>query len=200
MRLGGVALGINLALAFVGTRPHPSPMSFGEENRGAGQSMAREVEPLRPALTQYFRARIRDHSEADDLVQEVFARILARRADQPVSNLRGYVFQTAASVLADRARRRGVRHADAHFPFDPERHGDEELDPHRHASGKEDLRAAVEALMTLPERTRTIFILHRLEDRKYREVAVQLGISVSAVEKHMVRAIQHLAASLGGRA
>ncbi len=97
---------------------------------------------------------------------------------------RGYVFQTAASVLADRARRRDSRQADAHFPFDPDRHGDEELDPHRQLSGKEDLRAAVAALLALPERTRTIFVLHRLEGQKYRDVATQLGISVSAVEKH----------------
>jgi len=48
-------------------------------------------------------------------------------------------------------------------------------------------------------RTRTIFILHRLEGRRYRDVAAQLGISVSAVEKHMVRAVQHLTATIKER-
>ncbi|CAA9483283.1 MAG: hypothetical protein AVDCRST_MAG91-133 [uncultured Sphingomonadaceae bacterium] len=130
-------------------------------------------------------------------MQEVFTRIVARDSTRPVENLDGYVFQTAASVLADRGRRRWSRHADDHEEFDPAHHGDDQLDPERVLSGKESLRAATAALLSLPERTRTIFILHRLEGYKHREIAAQLGISVSAVEKQMIRAIQHLAKTVG---
>jgi RNA polymerase sigma-70 factor (ECF subfamily) len=164
------------------------------------RALAREAEPLRQSLGRYFRRRIQDVSEVEDLVQEVFTRIVARDSTQPVAHLGGYVFQTAASVLADRRRRRTVRHADAHMAFDPDRHADEDFDAARILVGKEDLRAATAALLSLPARTRTIFILHRLEGQKYREVATQLGISVSAVEKHMVRAVQHLTATLKDRA
>jgi RNA polymerase sigma-70 factor (ECF subfamily) len=59
---------------------------------------------------------------------------------------------------------------------------------------RQSLQTAVAALQALPERTRTIFVLRRLEGHAYRDIADQLGISVSAVEKHMVRAVQHLAA------
>ena len=199
MRLWGVGRDINLAVDFAPLSPHPDPVTGDEEKQEFSRAMAREIEPLRPALARYFRARVRDSSEVDDLVQEVFARIIMRKGMQPVEHLGGYVFQTAASVFADRARRRGARRADAHVQFDPERHGDQDLDPHRLLSGKEDLRAVVAALLALPVRTRTIFVLHRLEGQKYRDVAAQLGISVSAVEKHMVRAIQHLSATLGAR-
>jgi RNA polymerase sigma-70 factor (ECF subfamily) len=58
--------------------------------------------------------------------------------------------------------------------------------------GKEALNRASVALLELPERTRTIFVLRRLEGMRYADVARRLGISVSAVEKHMVRAIAHL--------
>lgn len=44
----------------------------------------------------------------------------------------------------------------------------------------------------LSPRTREIFLLHRLEGRKYREIAQDLGISQSAVEKHIARAMAHL--------
>jgi RNA polymerase sigma-70 factor (ECF subfamily) len=40
-------------------------------------------------------------------------------------------------------------------------------------------------------------VLHRLEGYKHREIAEQLGISVSAVEKQIIRAVQHLAKSVG---
>lgn len=44
----------------------------------------------------------------------------------------------------------------------------------------------------LNPRTREIFLMHRLESRKYREIAQDLGISQSAVEKHIARAMAHL--------
>lgn len=44
----------------------------------------------------------------------------------------------------------------------------------------------------LSPRTREIFLMHRLEGRKYREIAEELGISQSAVEKHVARAMAHL--------
>jgi RNA polymerase sigma-70 factor (ECF subfamily) len=150
--------------------------------------------PLRQGLARYFRNRIPDPSEVDDLVQEVFARMAARDSREPIEHLSGFVFQLASNVLADRARRRFARKADNHVAFDAERHAEADFDPYRILAGREDLRAATEALLALPPRTRRIFILHRLEGRKSREVAAQLGISVSAVEKHMVRAMQHLIA------
>jgi RNA polymerase sigma-70 factor (ECF subfamily) len=174
-------------------------MGGSDDALGSGAALAREAEPLRQSLTHYFRRRIRDRAEVEDLVQEVFARILARSSAEPVEHLAGYVFQTAASVLADRSRRRAVRQADHHVAFDPDRHAARAIDAARALEAKQDLRSATAALLELPDRTRAVFVLHRLEGRRYREIGEQLGISVSAVEKHMVRAVQHLSAALGGR-
>ncbi len=154
--------------------------------------VADQASSLRRDLARYFRKRLTDASEVDDLVQEVFARVAARDSQRPIGHLGGFVFGVAAHVLADRARRRFVRKADAHVEFDPGRHADEDFDPHRVLAGRQELRGAIEALLALPLRTRRIFVLHRLEGRTSREVAQQLGISISAVEKHMVRAMQHL--------
>ncbi|MPS68186.1 MAG: RNA polymerase sigma factor [Novosphingobium sp.] len=52
------------------------------------------------------------------------------------------------------------------------------------------LRVGVEALSP---RTRQIFLMYRLDGRKYREIAEELGISQSAVEKHIAKAMAHLA-------
>jgi RNA polymerase sigma-70 factor (ECF subfamily) len=54
-------------------------------------------------------------------------------------------------------------------------------------------------LLRMPERTRTVFILRRLEGQRFQDIAVHLGISVSAVEKHMVRAIQQLSLEMEKR-
>lgn len=146
----------------------------------------------RPALILYFRRKTRDQNEIEDLVQDVFLRIAARRSIVGIENVGGYVFQTAASVLADRHRRRTVRHADAHVEFDTERHSNTDFDAARILESRQSLQMVVAALQTLPERTRDIFVLRRLEGQAYRDIASKFGISVSAVEKHMVRAVQHL--------
>ena len=165
-------------------------------NRDSGQSypstLAEQAGSLRGWLTRYFRRRVRNDAEVEDMVQDVFARMVARDSTETVEHLGGYILKTASSVLADGARRWSSHGAGLHVPFDSELHGEEEFDPERVLQGKEDLHAATAALLSLPERTRTVFILRRLEGQKYRDIATHLGISVSAVEKHMVRAIQHL--------
>lgn len=183
-------LQIALSHPFVAAFVPPEERNGVDANRRG--ALAREAEPLRRSLTRFFQRRVRQGADVEDLVQEVFTRIVARDSTRPVEHLAGYVFQTAANVLADRGRQRLARHADTHIEFDPEQHGRNEIDPERILSGKDRLRVANAALLSLPERTRTIFILHRLEGYRHREIAEQLGITVSAVEKQIIKAVQHL--------
>ena len=55
------------------------------------------------------------------------------------------------------------------------------------------------ALTELHPRTRDVFVLHRLEQMKQAEIAGLFGISVSSVEKHIARALEHLATRLEGK-
>jgi RNA polymerase sigma factor (sigma-70 family) len=155
---------------------------------------AAAFEALRSPLTGYFRRRVRQQDEVPDLVQEVFLRISGRGRLDDIVNLRGYVFQVAGSVLADCRRRRVVRHHDAHIEFDPESMGEDAIGPDRILAGREALKAVLAIVDRMPERTRTIFVLRRLEGMRYLEIAHRLDLSVSAVEKHMIRAVQCLAA------
>jgi RNA polymerase sigma-70 factor (ECF subfamily) len=176
---------------------HHPQMGFSDEPDDPRCTLDREARPLRQALARYFARRLRDAFDVEDLVQEVFARVVARDSATPIGHLGKYLHQTAASVLADYRRRRSARRFASHIPFDPDLHSDADFDPERIASGRQEVASATAALLSLPERTRTIFVLRRLEGVRAREVADQLGISVSAVEKHMVRAVRHLANALG---
>jgi RNA polymerase sigma factor (sigma-70 family) len=153
------------------------------------------LEAMRTPLIGYFRKRVPQQDDVLDLVQEVFLRVSNRGALDDIANLRSYMFQVADSVLTDRQRRRVVRHSDAHVEFDPERMGEAEIGPERILAGRDALQRALAALDQLPERTRTIFVLRRLEGMRYLDIAKRLGLSVSAVEKQMVRAVAHLAAA-----
>src|SRR5690348_12273441 len=68
----------------------------------------------RSALNRFFERRAARTDDTEDLTQEVFLRLASRRAGDEIERLDGYIFQTAASVLTDRARRRAARCADRH--------------------------------------------------------------------------------------
>jgi RNA polymerase sigma-70 factor (ECF subfamily) len=70
----------------------------------------------------------------------------------------------------------------------------EEISPERVLQGRQAVTALRTALEELPQRTRAIFLLHRFEGLKYKEIARRLGISSSSVEKHMMAAIKHVRA------
>ena len=66
--------------------------------------------------------------------------------------------------------------------------------PERVLVGKQTIQDVLDALAELGERTRDVFILARLENVQHREIAAIYGISVSMVEKLMMKAMAHLGA------
>jgi len=147
-------------------------------------------ERFRPALLAFFLRRIRNAAEAEDLTQEVLLRVAQKGAAIDASRPDAYVFQIAANLLRDVGRRQSVRNA-----YQASLNAEtwiEERDPDRVLQAKQSLTTVLEALRQLPERTRTIFVLFRLENMKQREIADMLGLSVRTVEQHVVRASVHL--------
>ena len=150
---------------------------------------------LRVALTAFFARRVRSIAEAEDLTQEVFVRVAcSSHATPPLAN--AYIFRIAANLLRDKARRdrvranyRQARSLDDFLDVDP-------LDPHRIAEGQEDLRLVAQAIAELPEKTRRIFILYRIENIDKRTIAESFGLSVRMIEIHVQRALVTLAARM----
>jgi len=159
--------------------------------------LSQRSQTLRGALARFFQRHVRGAEEIDDLVQEVFLRIVKRGRCHQLDHLDGYIFQTASSVLRDRGRRRKVRLLDQHVPLEPDLHAETDPGPDRIVLGRESLKLVGMILLELSQTTRTVFVLRRLEGQPYHEIALRLGLSVSAVEKHMLRAVRHLIARMG---
>src|SRR3546814_18334423 len=73
----------------------------------------------------------------------------------------------------------------------------DDLTPERVLLGRERLRQIDAALAELNDVTREIFVSFRLEGRRQAEIATTMGISISAVEKHVARALVYLTSALG---
>lgn len=127
---------------------------------------------------------------AEELVQDVFVKLWELRTSLVLRyTLRSYLY---AAV-----RNQALNYLKRHNPEEPWR---EELDSIKHshenptdALHAKDLGVAIEqAIQTLPERRRLVFILHREEHLTYPEIATMLGISINTVETQMVRALKSL--------
>lgn len=154
-------------------------------------------ERYHPPLRRYFGRLAKDGQEADDLVQEVFLRLVRRGGIGGVEKVSSFIFEIAANVSHDRYRRRRARRHDDHQAFDPDMHGGVAVAPDHILIDRERLGEVTRILNEMPERTREVFMLRRLEGMRYNDVADRIGVSVSTVEKEMQRAVQYLAAKLG---
>lgn len=134
----------------------------------------------------FFLRRVRDHAEAEDLTQEVFVRMLKGEVAGAADS---YVFQIAQNLLVDRARRASVRRqyrdtlgrSDA-LDLDP-------IDPERSTLGRAELARFAAALSALPERTRVMFTLYRIDQMSQDAIGEAFGISKSAVKKQIANAM-----------
>jgi RNA polymerase sigma factor (sigma-70 family) len=130
-----------------------------------------------------------DRMNGEDHLHAAFVRLQEYRGRNEVRNPAAFLVRTAVNIAVDEHRHRRVRNE-----------GDDLIHGLLQVSGaeplqdealvaRERLRRVTEALQRLSPRTREIFLMHRLDGMKYREIAEHFGISVSAVEKHVAKAV-----------
>jgi RNA polymerase sigma factor (sigma-70 family) len=151
---------------------------------------------FRLPLIAYFRRRVSSAAEAEDLTQDVFERVLKALSHAPIVNAEALVFRIAVNLLRDRARREITRGGEQSLTSENiVALADAltvDLSPERVVLGERTLADVLAALQELGERTQAIFYLYRLENLKIREIAAIYGISASAVEKQVSKALLHL--------
>lgn len=148
-----------------------------------------EAIALRPALRRFIARRVHA-AEVDDLLQDIFVNLARSRSQAHVENVSAYLFQTAANVIAAHSRRRPITSSGEPHPNIVD---DEGFAADRILISQQELRSVMNDIMALPERSRDVFLLHRFEQMTYLEIARAFGISESAVEKHMTKALRRIA-------
>lgn len=152
----------------------------------------------RPALVRFFAARTRSDAEAEDIVQELFVRI-AKVPAETVENPAAYLYRLGSNIHLDRLR--SARRSVARDAAYQETMGDgdaadpisAEPSPEARWTARRRLAEVMAVVETFPPQRLRVFTRHKLDGRSYAEVAAELGISKSAVEKHMMAALRQLA-------
>lgn len=173
------------------------------------ETLSPDVERRLDALERAFRLHNRlligwlakkfsDETIARDIAQDAFLRVWRSAHKTEIEDPRALIFKTAANLAANEfnARRRfrenHVDPASVSSADHIEMVADDEPSPERIASARQDYKACMEVIEELPEKVRTAFIKSRFEALTYREIADQLNVSESSVEKYIITALKGL--------
>ncbi len=150
---------------------------------------AEEVQPHEAALRAYLRGRFPSLHDVDDLVQESYARILRAREIGTAKLTRAYLFVTARNLALDAIRHTNVVAIQSLAEIDESSVVEERPDAAEAASSDQELEILAEAIATLPQRCREIFVLRRYRELSHRDIALRLGIAENTVNAQLVIAM-----------
>lgn len=143
-------------------------------------------------LLRYCSRTVKDTDAARDVVQEAYARFLASQRHGAAAREPGAILrQIAKHLLVDLHRRASVRAHDSIDDLPETEHpaAPRHLQPEEILASMQVIRAYVATIETLPPRCREAFVLHVFDELPHAQIARQMGISYSMVEKHIVRAM-----------
>lgn len=157
-----------------------------ELRNGAGETLGVLFDRYQTPLYNFYAKLTGDRTLSEDLVQEVFLRILKyRQSYQPGTPFRAWIYQIARNARVDHYRKTPKQ-----ISFEPEMAPP--VKPKDTAQENQEAELLHRALLQLPEEKREILLLSRFQELKYDEIATLLGCELGTVKTRIHRAIQEL--------
>ena len=170
---------------------------MNEQDRQISEIVAEE----RSRLRNFIRRRVPDPADAEDILQEVFYKLVeANRLLMPIDHVTGWLFRVARNRITDLFRKQKPEtFSDA---AGEDENGDvlriEDLLPSTDAGPEalyvrhvllDELELALDEL---PDEQREVFIAHELEGRSFKELSVESGVNVNTLLSRKRYAVLHL--------
>jgi len=174
-----------------------------EQDQQISEVVKREGSRLR----NFIRRRVPDPRDAEDVLQDVFYRLVeANRLLMPIEHVTGWLFRVARNRITDLFRKKTPElFSDAVVENEEgEALQIEDLLPSPDAGPEalyfrnlllDELELALDEL---PEEQREVFVAHELEERSFKELAEETGVSVNTLLSRKRYAVLHLRERLQG--
>jgi RNA polymerase sigma factor (sigma-70 family) len=151
-------------------------------------------------LRRYLSRLLGNNAEAQDVAHDAYLRVYPTIEKQGAEQPEALLYVTARRLAINRLKRRGIS------PISPISPDATSLDTAASSApgvpqqvmARQELSLLEQAIAQLPEGCRTVLLLRKVELLSHREIADQLGIAVSTVEKQHARALRLLRAALPG--
>lgn len=174
--------------------------SLNRMAREQDQRISDVVRQERSRLLNFIRRRVPDPGDAEDVLQDVFYRLVeANRLLMPIEHVTGWLFRVARNRITDLFRKQEPENfSDVASNEDADASSVEDLLPSPDA-GPEALYARQvlldeleDALDELPEEQREVFIAQEFEGRSFKELSAETGVSVNTLLSRKRYAVLHL--------
>ncbi len=157
------------------------------------QDYKRCFDQLFDPLRNYIYYKCGDGDLATDIVQDVFLKVWEKPIDVNQKSIKALLYKMVTDAFLDHLRKNKV--ADKYLKrlqFDFSANTPDEILEY------EELKQQYEtSLAALGEKQRSVFLMSRIENLTYKEIADRLSVSVKAVEKRMSQALKVLKEKLG---
>ncbi|WIO74210.1 sigma-70 family RNA polymerase sigma factor [Porticoccaceae bacterium LTM1] len=144
------------------------------------------------ALRSFLFGRTGAEDDPDDIVQEVFLRLVkmeglqTKMADSHARN-RAYIFTMANNLIVDIERRKALQRTYTNQLEDCDQV--QEITPEAAASAERDLSMLKQVIQEMKPAWRQAFVLNRFKFMSYTQIAKHMGVTVKQVENYMTQAL-----------
>lgn len=156
----------------------------------------REVLPLESVLMQFLMRSGRSKADAEDICQEVYMRVCTAASEELPRSARALAFTIARNLLIKRVKHEQIVSIEAVENLDDLNVAIDEPAPDRVVIAREELRRLQKAMDRLPDRIRSVLVMHKVEGLSISEIAVRLGMGERTVKRDLSEAVRALAETL----
>lgn len=135
-------------------------------------------------------SRLRSHVAAEEIVQNLFISFWDKRRNHSISNISSYFYIAVKHKVLNIIESRIVqkKYWDYYKAFIPS----EENATEKYVEFNELLTTIEEGMKNLPEKSKEVFKMNRLEGHSIAEIAESLNLSEKAIQYHLTRSLKEL--------
>lgn len=138
------------------------------------------------AIRNYIYYKTSDLELAEDIAQDTFVKLWENRKKIDKRTVKSFLYTISGNLAINQLKRQQLQYKFVNQAS--ERVNSES--PEYKLQMQEYEKKLQDVIASMPDGSREVFLMNRLEDLKYKEIAERLGISVKAVEKRMSKALQ----------
>jgi RNA polymerase sigma-70 factor (ECF subfamily) len=160
--------------------------SKAEASTPVCEAYARHESSLKRFIGRFFRST----PDIEDIAQEAFLRAYAVERNRPIEQPKSFLFRIAKHVALSQLTRKARQITDYIEDFDDSTVIQLESSAEDEVSAGQILGLHCEAVAELSPQCRQVYLLRKVHGFSHKEIAEQLGIAVSTVEKHLIKAVE----------
>ena len=147
----------------------------------------------RSALNRFISRYLHNPDDIEDVAQEAFLRAWSARNETEILQPKSFLFRIARNVAVSELRQKSrqitvyIEESDSPDVLDMLA-GD--VTPEDETIARQRLGIHCEAVASLPTQCRRVYLMRKVYGMSHGEIAQRLGISVSTVEKHLIKGVE----------